>query len=156
MLGVAGVRMLDVLMPGSGVPVLQSSVPLGAVPGRLRTAVAQAISRWGYAWSDVTFAGTAMLPAGTRWQLLGSQEIWVFAITAGPLVIGDELESGGGRGVGVSVSAFSGGYIPVTPYQAQVYEVLGRRGGGGPGPQRPRLRNPPTTTSTQPPTPRKP
>ncbi len=73
--------------------------------------------------------GPRLLPAGTRWQLLGSQEIWVFAITAGPLVIGDELESGGGRGVGVSVSAFSGGYIPVTPYQAQVYEVLGRRGG---------------------------
>lgn len=151
-----GARILGVLMSGSGAPVLQSSVPLGAVPERLRMAVAQAISRWGYAWSEVTFAGTAMLPAGTRWQLLGSQEIWVFAITAGPLVIGDELESGGGRCAGVSVSAFSGGYIPVTPYQAQVYEFLGHRGGGGPGPQRPRLRNPPTTTQTQPATTRKP
>jgi hypothetical protein len=122
--------MLKILMPSSHAPVLQSIVPLDAVPERLRTAVARAIGKWGYEWSDVSFAGTAMLPAGAHWQLPGSEDVWVFAITAGPLVLGDELESAGGRGVGVSVSAFSGGVIPVAPYQGQVYEVLGRRGGG--------------------------
>lgn len=82
--------------------------------------------------------------------------MFAFAITAGPMVIGDELEPPGGRCAGVGVSAFSGGYIPVTSYQAQVYEVLGRRAGGGPGPQRPRPQSPPTTTETQPPTPHMP
>ena len=135
--------MLNALMSGSGPPVLQSIVPLSAVPDRLRAAVAGAISKWGYDWSDVTFAGTAILPAGARWRLPNSQDIWVFAITVGPLVIGDELESAGGRATAVSVSAFFGGYIPAAPYQAQVYEVLGRRG-GGPTPERPPVRNSPT------------
>jgi hypothetical protein len=136
-------------MAGSNAPVLQSIVPLGAVPERLRAAVATAITKWGYIWSDVTLAGTAMLPAGAHWQLPGSQDVWVFAITAGPLVIGDELESAGGRGVGVSVSAFSGGYIPVAPYQAQVYEFLGRRG-GGPAPESRPLGDSPRTALAQP------
>jgi len=135
-------------MPGSRAPVLQSIVPLGAVPERLSSAVARAIAKWGYVWNDVTFAGTAMLPAGTHWQLPGSEDVWVVAITAGPLVIGDQLESAGGRGVGVSVSAFSGGVIPLVPYQAQVYEFLGRRGGGQ-APQRRPLRNSPTTARTR-------
>lgn len=130
-------------MPSFRAPVLQSIVPLGAVPERLRTAVSRAISKWDYAWSDVTFAGTAVLPARARWQLPGSEEVWVLAITAGPLVIGGELESAGGRGVGVSVSAFSGGVIPVAPYQAHVYEFLGRRG-GGPTPDRPPAGSPNT------------
>lgn len=126
-------------MPGSRAPVLQSIVPLGAVPERLSAAISKGIAEWGYLWSDVTFAGTASLPAGAHWQLSGSDDVWVFAITVGPLVIGDELESAGGRGVGVSVTAFSGGVIPVVPYQAQVYEVLGRRGGGSaPQPRPPR------------------
>jgi hypothetical protein len=137
-------RMLKVPMPETCAPVLQSIVPLSAVPQRLRTSVSRAIAQWGYAWSDVTFAGTAMLPAGAHWQLPGSDEVWVFAITAGPLVIGNELESAGGRGAGISVSAFSGGVIPVAPYQAQVYEFLGRRD-GGPAPQRRRRRDSPTT-----------
>jgi hypothetical protein len=136
--------MLKVRMPGSSAPLLQSIVPLGAVPERLRTAVSRAVAEWGYAWSDVSFAGTAMRPAGARWRLPGSEEVWVFAITAGSLVIGEELESAGGRGVGVSVSAFSGGVIPVLPYQAQVYEFLGRHG-GGPAPERRPLRGSPTT-----------
>ena len=139
--------MLNVPMAGSHAPVLQSIVPLGAVPERLSVAVARAVTKWGYDWGDVTFAGTAMLPAGAHWALPGSEDVWVFAVTAGPLVIGDELESAGGRAVGVSVSAFSGGVIPVVPYQAQVYECLGRRG-GGPAPQRPPLRNSPTVRST--------
>lgn len=137
-------RMLKVPMPDSRAPVLQSMVPLSAVPERLRTAVSRAIAQWGYVWSDVTFAGTAMLPAGARWQLPGSEDVWVFAITVGPLVIGDEIDSAGGRGSGVSVSAFSGGVIPVVPYQAQVYEFLGRRG-GGPAPGRRPVRDSPTT-----------
>jgi hypothetical protein len=136
--------MLKVPMPGSRAPLLQSIVPLSAVPESLRTAVSRAIAKWGYGWSDVTFAGTAMLPAGAHWQLPGSEEVWVFAITAGPLVIGDEFESAGGRGVGVSVSAFSGGVIPVVPYQAQVYEFLGRRR-GGPAPESQPLKQSPTT-----------
>jgi hypothetical protein len=135
--------MLNVVMSGSGAPVLQSIVPLDAVPDRLRAAVRGAVSKWGYAWSDVTFAGTAILPVGARWRLPGSQDIWVFAITTGPLVVGDELESAGGRGAAVSVSAFFGGYIPAAPYQAQVYEFLGRRG-GGPAPEPRPLRNSPT------------
>ncbi len=146
--------MLKIPMPGSRAPVLQSIVPLGMVPERLRTAVTKAIAKWGYGWSDVTFAGTALLPAGPRLQLPGSEEVWVFAITAGSLVLGEELESAGGRGAGVSVSAFSGGVIPVAPYQAQVYECLGRRGGGQ-APERQPLHGSPTTRdcTTEPATP---
>jgi hypothetical protein len=136
--------MLKIPMPSTRAPVLQSIVPSSAVPERLRAAVTRAIAKWGYEWDDVTFAGTALLPAGTRWQLPGSEEVWVFAITVGSLVIGQEVESAGGRGVVVSVSAFSGGVIPVLPYQAQVYEFLGRRGGGPAPPRRP-LGHAPTT-----------
>lgn len=119
----------------SAVPILQSIVPLGAVPGRLRTAISRVLSDWGYAWEDVSFAGTATLPSGDHWELgPGPDEVWIVAITAEPLAVGDELESAGGRGAGVGLSAFSGGVIPVAPYQARVYEYLGRRGGGLPPP----------------------
>ena len=115
---------------------------------------------WADALTDLSqfviqiFAGTAMLPAGARLQLPGSEEVWVLAITAGSLVLGEELESAGGRGAGVSVSAFSGGVIPVVPYQAQVYECLGRRGGGQ-APERQPLQGSPTThdCTTEPATP---
>jgi hypothetical protein len=111
--------------------VLQSIAPLDAVPGRLRSAVARLLRDWGYGWPDVSFAGTVEVPAGEHWPLApGAVEIWVFAIAAGRLAVGDELESAGGRAAGLGVSAFSGGVIPVTPYQAWVYEFLGRRGGG--------------------------
>ena len=118
-------------MAKSAVPHLTSIVPLPAVPGRLRAAVEKTLGDWSYGWSDLTLAGTAELGAG--------REIWVFAVTAGPVSIGDELESAGGRGAGVGVSGYSGGVIPVTPYQAWVYEYLGRRGGGS----EPELPSPP-------------
>ena len=134
----------------SGAPILQSIVPLGAVPGRLRTAVSRVLNEWGYAWDDVGFAGTAVLSSGDHWQLgRGSDEVWVLAITAAPLAVGDELESAGGRGAGVSLSAFSGGVIPVTPYQARVYEYLGHRG-GGPAPEPPAPSAVPTTPGKEP------
>ena len=119
-------------------PILQSIVPLGAIPGRLRVAVVRLLNEWGYGWGDVTFAGTATLPSGGLWQLApGGNEIWVLAVTAAPLVIGAELESAGGRARDVQVSAFSGGVIPVTPHHARVYEFLGRRGGGREAPEHP-------------------
>lgn len=114
-------------------PILTSIVPVGALPGRLRAAVFRVLKEWGYSWEDVTFAGTAVLPPG-GWHLApGSDEAWVLAITAASLTVGDELDSAGGRGAGIGLSAFSGGVIPVapaTPHQALVYEYLGRRGGG--------------------------
>jgi hypothetical protein len=113
--------------------VLQSVVPLGAVPGRLRTAVGGVLEPWGYSWGDVSFAGTAALPAAKHRGLsLGPDEIWVFAVTTGSLSLGDQLESAGSRAAGVSLSAFSGGVIPVTPFQARVYEYLGGHGGDSP------------------------
>ena len=129
--------------PGS--PILQSIVPLGAVPGRLRTAAGRLLKEWSYTWADVTFAGTATLPTGEYWQLApGEDQIWVLAVVAAHLAVGDELESAGGRAGAVRVSAFSGGVIPVTPYQARVYEYLGRRGSGE-TPERP---DPPTHSVT--------
>ena len=113
--------------------VLQSVVPLGAVPGRLRSAVAGVLEPWGYGWGDVSFAGTAALPAAEHRGLsLGPDEIWVFAVTTGSLALGDQLESAGSRAAGVSLSAFSGGVIPVTPFQARVYEYLGGHDGDSP------------------------
>lgn len=109
-------------MARASAPFLTSIVPLPAVPGRLRAAVCKVLGEWGYGWEELTLAGTAELRTG--------REIWVFAVTASPVSIGDELESAGGRGAGVGVSAYSGGVIPVTPYQAWVYEFLGRRGSG--------------------------
>ena len=128
-------------MASASSPCLTSVVPLPAVPGRLRTAVAKVLGEWGYSWQDVTLAGTAELNSG--------REIWVFAVTAGALAIGDELESAGGRGAGVGVSGYSGGVIPVTPYQAWVYEFLGRRG-NGPAPERPAPPALPTTPDMEP------
>lgn len=110
-------------MADTHAPILTSIVPLRVVPDRLRVAITKVLTGWGYTWEDVTLAGTAELPKG--------REGWVFAVTSGPLAVGDELESAGGRGTGVGVSGYSGGLIPVTPYQAWVYEFLGRRGGGG-------------------------
>jgi hypothetical protein len=110
--------------------MLQSVVPLGAVPDRLRAAVAKAIEPWGYGWPDISFAGTALTPPAQHSRLgPASDEVWVFAVSTGELEIGDELESAGSRAAGVSLSAFSGGVIPVTPFQARVYEYIGRRGG---------------------------
>jgi hypothetical protein len=125
----------------SSAPILTSIVPLPAVPARLRSAVAKVLAGWSYSWDDVTFAGTADLGPG--------REIWVVAITAGPLIVGDELDSAGGRGAGVAVSAFSGGLIPVTPYQARIYEYLGRSGGGR-GPARECPPQVPTTPDVEP------
>lgn len=113
-------------MADQTIPILTSIVPLRAVPDRLRAAVSKVLEDWSYMWDDISFAGTA--------ELGPSKEIWVFAITAGPLAVGDELDSAGGRGAGIGLSAFSGGVIPVTPYQARVHEYLGRRG-GGPSPE---------------------
>ena len=110
-------------MAPASAPLLTSIVPLAAVPGRLRVAVAKVLGEWSYSWEDLTLSGTAELRTG--------KEIWVFAVAAGPLSIGDELETAGGRGAGVGVSGYSGGVIPVTPYQAWVYEFLGRRGTDG-------------------------
>ncbi len=116
-------------------PILQSDVPLGAVPERLRSAVARAIAPWGYTWADVSFAGTALLPPGEHTRLgPDSGEVWIFAVTVGTLHIGEELESAGSRSAGVSLSAFSGGVIPVTPFQARVFEYLGGGGGRSPDP----------------------
>jgi hypothetical protein len=129
--------------------VLQSVMPLGAVPGRLRSAVAGVLEPWGYSWGEVSFAGTAALPAALHRGLsLGPDEVWVFAVTTGSLALGDRLESAGSRAAGVSLSAFSGGVIPVTPFQARVYEYLGGHGGGDqpPSPSAPpgRARTPET------------
>lgn len=112
-------------------PVLQAVVPLGAVPERLRGGVARAIAPWGYSWADISFAGTALTPADEHSRLgPASDEVWVFAVTVGTLHIGDQLESAGSRTAGLSLSAFSGGVIPVTPFQARVFEYLGGHGGG--------------------------
>jgi hypothetical protein len=129
----------------AAVPTLTSIVPQPAVPERLRYAVNKVLAGWSFSWDDITFAGTADVGHG--------DEIWIFAISAGPLAVGDELESAGGRGAGVAVSAFSGGVIPVTPYQARVYEYLGRRGGGGPAPERQPPPQVPTTPDMEPATP---
>ena len=120
-------------------PVLESVVPPEAVPERLRLAVTKLIADWDYSWDDVTFAGTVSMPAADRsvFEPMGP-ELWVFAITAELIDVGDELESPGGRASGVALSAYSGGLIPATPYQARVFERLGRRGGPGkPAPQAP-------------------
>lgn len=120
-------------------PILQSVVPLGAVPERLRGGVARAIAPWGYAWADISFAGTALTPLREHSRLgPASDEIWVFAVTVGTLQIGDELDSAGSRAAAVRLSAFSGGVIPVTPFQARVFEYLGGHGGeSSPGPPPP-------------------
>ncbi len=128
-------------MQDQPVPTLTSIVPPPAVPERLRLAVGKVLADWSFAWEDVTFAGTAEVGRG--------KEIWVFAISAGPLAVGQEVESAGGRGAGVAVSAFAGGVIPVTPYQARVYEYLGRRG-GGPTPERESPPQDPKTLDTEP------
>jgi hypothetical protein len=112
-------------------PTLQSIVPLGAVPERVRALAAPVLEKWGYSWADVTFAGTALLPRGKSWQRI-SEETWVVAISAGPIEVGDELESPRGRTEGVAGSSFSRGVIPAIPYQTHVFESLGRRGGGPP------------------------
>jgi hypothetical protein len=125
----------------SQVPILTAIIPLRLVPDRLRAAVRRVVGEWSYSWEDVTFAGTA--------ELGHHREVWVFALTAGPLAVGDELDSVGGRAAGVGVSAFTGGVIPVTPYQARVYEYLGRRG-GGPVPERPAPPKVPTTPDPEP------
>lgn len=131
-------------------PILQSIVPLGAVPERLRTAVSKVLKDWGYGWQQVSFVGTAALPPSEHWRLEpGSEDVWIFAVTSGTLAVGDELESAGGRGVGLAVSAFSGGVIPVIPYQARVYECLGRHGGGR-APERPWPPSLPTTPDMEP------
>lgn len=125
--------------------VLQSVVPLGAVPDRLRSAVARAIAPWGYSWSDISFAGTALTPPHEHSRLGPTlDEVWVFAVSAGSLQIGDELESAGSRAAGLSLSAFSGGVIPVTPFQGRVYEYLGGHGGTTP-PEPPSPAGVPTT-----------
>ena len=86
------------------------------------------LEKWGYAWSEVSFAGTALLPSRKSWQT-SSEETWVVAINAGPIAVGDELESPRGRAAGVAGSSFSRGVIPAIPYQTHVFESLGRRGG---------------------------
>lgn len=120
------------------------------MPGRLRSAVIEAIKPWGYNWGDVSFAGTAQLPPDQHSRLGPDlDEVWVFAVTVGTLQIGDELEAAGSRATGLSLSAFSGGVIPVTPFQARVYEYLGGHGGhrppGGPSPE-----GEPATPDTEP------
>lgn len=142
--------------------ILQSVLPLEVVPERLRAAVSGVLAKWGYRWEDLNFAGTATLAPGEHWRLEpGSEEVWVFAVTAGQLFVGDELESAGGRAAGVAVSAFAGGVIPVTPYQARVYECLGRGGPGRPPERQPPPESPttverPTTADTAPVTPDRP
>ena len=120
--------------------ILTSIVPTRAVPDRLRVAVSRVVEDWSYSWDDVTFAGTAELTRG--------REIWVFAVSAGRLAVGDELESVGGRGAGIGVSAFAGGVIPVTPYQARVYEYLGPGRGREGEPQSPARPQVPTTSDS--------
>lgn len=132
-------------------------VPLAAVPGRLRTQVAKILEEWGYGWADVSLAGTVEVPQADHRRLTsGAGEVWVFAITtAARLTIGDELESVAGRAASVGLSAYAGGVIPVTPYQALVYEFLGRRDGDGspeaPAPPRIPLETlPPMAPGTEP------
>ena len=129
-------------MADPSVPKLTSIAPLRAAPDRLRYAVAKVLVQWSYSWDDLTFAGTA--------EVANGDEIWVFAVSSGPLAVGDELESVGGRVAGVAVSAFSGGVIPVIPYQAQVYEYLGRRGGGDSASERRPAPQIPTTPDMEP------
>jgi len=112
-------------------PTLKSILPLGAVPVQLRAKVAVVLREWGYTWGEVTFAGTAQLPSWQRWHSAGG-ETWVIAVTAGPVAVGDEITSSQGRVAGVQASGFAGGLIPAIPYQAQVFEVIGRRDGGRP------------------------
>jgi hypothetical protein len=130
-------------------PILQSIVPLGVVPGRLRAAVRRVLEDWGHTWDDVSFAGTAVLQSGEHQLGSVSDEVWILAIAAAPLAVGDELTSAGGRAAGVSLSAYSGGVIPVTPYQAWVYEYLGRRGGGS-APEPPPPSGVPTSPEMEP------
>ncbi len=123
------------------VPVLTAIIPLDLVPDRLRAAVRKVVTEWSHSWEDVTFAATAEL---------GPREVWVFALAAAPLAVGDEIDSADGRTAGVAVSAFTGGLIPATPYQAQIFEYLGRRGGGGRAPERQPAPQLPTTPDAEP------
>ena len=108
-------------------PVLAALLPPGAVPPSLREAVGRLLHGWGHGWDELALIGTATLVPARRGV---AEEVWVFALAAGPLAVGDELAVSAGRVAGLGVSAFRGGVIPVTPYRAQVYESLGRRGGG--------------------------
>ncbi|WP_249020042.1 hypothetical protein [Conexibacter sp. S30A1] len=112
-------------------PVLAALLPPGAVPPALREAVSRLLRGWGHGWDELELIGTASVAPARR---VVADEVWVFALAAGPLAIGDELASGAGRVAGLGVSAFRGGVIPVTPYRAQVYETLHRRGGSDEGP----------------------
>lgn len=112
-------------------PVLAALLPPGAVPSHLREAVSRVLHGWGYRWDDLALIGTATLAPARRGV---AEEVWVFALAAGPLAVGDELASGAGRVAGLGVSAFRGGVIPVTPYRAQVYESLHGRGGSDEAP----------------------
>jgi hypothetical protein len=133
-------------MPDTAAPILQAIIPLEAVPVRLQLAVSRLVGGWGYAWTNVTFAGTAQVP-GRNWR--GDQEQWVFAITAEPLNLGDEISSGDGRAAALSVGGFAAGVLPATPYQAYVYERLGGRG-RGPAPERQPPPQPSTPADTAP------
>jgi hypothetical protein len=128
------------------VPILTAIIPLDTVPDRLRAAVRTVVTGWSHSWEDVSFAATARI---------GRREIWVFALSAGPLAVGDEIDSAGGRAAGIGVSAFTGGVIPVEPYQAQIFEYLGRRGGEA-SPERPSPPRIPTTPDSEPATPSQP
>jgi hypothetical protein len=110
-------------------PVLAALLPPGAVPSHLREAVSRLLAGWGRGWDELALVGTATLAPVRRGV---AEEVWVFALAAGPLAVGDELASAAGRVAGLGVSGFRGGVIPVTPYRAQVYESLGRRGDSGP------------------------
>jgi len=106
-------------------PTLRSIVPLGAVPDQLRGAVARDLESRGRAWTEVTFAGTALLPPGHRSRLqTRTEEIWVFALHAEQLDLGDELHAAGGEGFVVSVARLPDGLIPSVGYRALVYDHL--------------------------------
>jgi hypothetical protein len=134
-------------MQDTAAPILQAIIPLEAVPERLRLAVSRLVGEWGYSWANITFAGTARV-SRSGWQA-GDQEQWVFAISAAPVALGDEIVSGSGRAAGLSVGRFASGVIPATPYQAYVYERLGGRG-RGPAPERQPPPQPSTTEDTEP------
>ncbi len=112
-------------------PVLAALLPPGAVPPSLREAVGRLLHGWGHGWDELALIGTATLVPARRGV---AEEVWVFALAAGPLAVGDELASAAGRVAGLAVSGFRGGVIPVTPYRAQVYESLHRRGDGDEAP----------------------
>ena len=69
-------------------------MPPEAVPERLRSAVTKLIADWDYSWDDVTFAGTVSMPEAERSVLepIGGPELWVFAISAEMIDVGDALE----------------------------------------------------------------